>query len=128
MSTYLSVGKNSANLEKSRVSVATCQTPLFPNEFYHSRKKKIDVLFCFIQVSSDRKGHFVRTLVKDVGIDVNYSPYPGLTALYIACKYHNSTEVIEELLGLGARVNDTADGKRPIDVLIEYGNTEVTYL
>ena len=76
-------------------------------------------------MSSDRKRNFVGVLVRDLGIDVNYSPYPGLTALYIACKYHNSSVVVEELLRLGARVNDMADDKRPIDALLEHGITEV---
>ena len=76
-------------------------------------------------MSSDRKRNFVRTLVGDLGIDVNYSPYPGLTALYMACKYHNSSVVVEELLRLGARTSDMADDKRPIDVLLEHEMTEV---
>ena len=69
----------------------------------------------------------MRTLVEDVGIDVNACPYPGLTALFIACKYNHSPPVVQKLLRLGARVNQQVNGRLPIDVLLDNEGAEVTF-
>ena len=68
----------------------------------------------FLQTPPEKRRQFIRTLV-DLDLDVNYSPHPGVTALYIACKYYNSVAVIQELLSLGAMVNLSVNGMRPID-------------
>ena len=63
--------------------------------------------------------------MEDVGIDVNGCPYPGLSALFIACKYQHSPAVVHELLRLGARVNQQMNGRLPIDVLLDSQGAEV---
>jgi ankyrin repeat protein len=55
----------------------------------------------------------------DKGVDINSKSVMGETILITACKANN-TEVIQRILGAGAKLDDiNGEGKRPLDICVE---------